>query len=157
VGQYGFHFIGRESLEQALADRDQRVVLVPAGSESIRFVGRENPDFRHLDPGFAGQLLDRLQQPLLMTGAWLADDLRAGAHLRHPLGDEQREQRAGETKDRTENQQLTEVEVDPVGRHEPVEAEQAQGDAGYQHDRQVSGQKQQDAHHGCRTLLKLKM
>nr|BFE90248.1 hypothetical protein GCM10020185_07840 [Pseudomonas brassicacearum subsp. brassicacearum] len=47
------------------------------------------------------------------------------------------------------NQQLIEVEINPVGRHEPVEAEEAQGDAGNQHDRQVSGQEQQDAHHGC--------
>ncbi|MCY1440211.1 hypothetical protein D9M71_564760 [compost metagenome] len=92
MGQDGFHFIRREALEQSLADRDQCVVLVPAGGEGVRLVGREDTDFGHLDPGFAGQLLDGLQQPLLVTGAWLGDDLGAGAHLRHPLGDEQREQ-----------------------------------------------------------------
>jgi hypothetical protein len=92
------HFIGREALQQALGHGDQRVVLVPAGGEGVGLVGRENTHFGHLDARLAGQLLDRLQQPLFVTGARLADDLGAGAHLRHPLGDEQREQGAGKPK-----------------------------------------------------------
>ena len=92
-----------------------------------------------------------------MAGTRLGNHLGAGAHLRQPFGEEKREQGPCKTKDRTENQQLIEVQINPVGRHEPVEAEKAQGDAGNQHDRQVSGQEQQDAHHGCRILLMLNM
>lgn len=88
-----------------------------------------------------------------MAGARLADDLGAGGHLRHPLGDEQRDQRAGEAEHGAEDQQLAEIEVNAVGRHEPVEAEQAQGNACNQHHREVGGYKQQNAHHGCYVLL----
>ncbi|MCY1451710.1 hypothetical protein D9M71_685900 [compost metagenome] len=77
-----------------------------------------------------------------MAGARLADDLRAGAHFRHPLGDEQRNQRTGKAEHGAENQQLVELEVNPVCRHEPIEAEQAQGNAGNQHNRKVGGYKQ---------------
>ena len=157
VGQYRFDFIGRKTLEQTLADRDQGIIFVPACGKGIRLIGRENPHFRHFDSRLAGQLLNGLHQPLFMTSTRLSDHLGAGAHLRHPFGDEQREQRPCKTKDRTEHQQLTEVQINPVGRHEPVKAEQAQGDAGNQHDRQVSGQKQQNAHHGCKNLLVLKV
>ncbi len=154
VRQDGFHLIRRKALEQALADRNQCIVLVPARSERVGFVRRENTDFRHLDARVAGQLFDGLQQPLLMASARLADDLSTGAHLRHPLGDEQREQRAREAEHSAEDQQLIEVQINPVGRHEPIEAKKAQGDAGNQHDRKVSGQKQQNAHHGRNVLLR---
>ncbi len=156
VCQYGLHLIRREPLEQALADRNQCVVLVPAGSERVGFIRRKNTDFRHLDARIAGQLFNSLQQPLLMASTWLGDDLSTGAHFRHPLGDEQREQRTGETEHSAEDQQLIEVQINPVGRHEPIEAKKAQGDAGNQHDRKVSGQKQQNAHHGRNVLLRYK-
>ncbi len=153
VGQHGAHFIGREALQQALGHGYQRVVAVPAGGEGVGLVGREDTHFGHLDAGLARQLFDRLQQPLLVAGARLADDLGAGGHLRHPLGDEQRNQGAGEAEHGAEHQQAAEVEVNPVGGHEPVETEQAQGNACNQHHREVGGYKQQNAHHGCYVLL----
>ncbi len=92
VGQYRLHFVVGKAFQHTLAHRNERVVLVPAGGKGVGFIGREDPDLRHLDSGLAGQLLNGLQQPLFMPGAWLGDDLGAGAHLCHPLGDEQREQ-----------------------------------------------------------------
>ncbi len=148
VGEDGFHLIGRETFEQALADRDQRVVLVPAGGEGVGLVGGEDADLRHLDAGFAGQLFDGLQQPLFVTGARLADDFGTGAHLRHPLGDEQRDQRTGETEHGAEDQQAAVILAG-----EAVHPEQFQGDAGNHQDCQVGGQEQQDAHHGVKLLL----
>nr|GFC99977.1 hypothetical protein [Tanacetum cinerariifolium] len=38
VGQHGFHFIRGKAFQQALADRDQRVVLVPARGEGVGLV-----------------------------------------------------------------------------------------------------------------------
>ncbi|MNO99236.1 hypothetical protein D3C76_910020 [compost metagenome] len=143
VGQHGFHFFRREALQQALADRYQCVVLVPAGGEGVGFVGGEDADLGHLDPGFAGELFDGLQQPLFMTGARLADDFGAGAHLRHPLGDEQRDQRAGEAEHGAEDQQAAVILAG-----EAVHSEQFEGDAGDHQNCQVGGQEQQDAHHG---------
>jgi len=141
-GQDRLHFIRREALQQSLADGDQSIVAIPAGGEGVGFVSGEDADFRHLDAGIARQLLDGLQQPLLVAGARLADDFGAGAHLRHPLGDEQRHQRAGETEDRAENQQaavvLAGIAIDP---------EQLEGDAGDDQYRKVGGQEQENAHH----------
>ncbi|MNC46685.1 hypothetical protein D3C75_957120 [compost metagenome] len=142
VGQHRLDLIRREALEQALADGDQCVVLVPAGGEGVGLVGGEDADLGHLDPGVARQLLDGLQQPLFVAGARLADDFGAGAHLRHPLGDEQRNQRAGETEHGAEHQQAAVVLTG-----EAVDSEQLEGDAGnYQHG-QVGGQEQQNTHH----------
>ena len=77
-----------------------------------------------------------------MARARLADDLGTGAHFRHPFGDEQRNQRASETKHGAESQQaaivLTGVAVDP---------EQLEGDAGNHQYSQVGGQEQENAHH----------
>ena len=53
---------------------------------------------------------------------------------------------------RAEDQQLPKVQVDPVGGHDPIEAKQAQGEAGDQYHRKVGGHEQQDAHHGCNIL-----
>lgn len=140
--QHRAHFIRGETFEQALADGYQCVVAIPSGGEGVGLVGREDTDLGHLDAGFARQLLDGLQQPLLMAGARLADDLRACAHLRHPLGDEQRNQRSRKAEHRTKDQQaaivLAGVAIDP---------EQLQGDAGDDQDRKVGGQKQENAHH----------
>ncbi|MCY1300232.1 hypothetical protein D9M70_497930 [compost metagenome] len=148
VGQHGFHFIGGEALQQALAHGHQCIVAVPAGGEGVGLVGGEDADFRHLDAGFAGQLLDGLQQPLLVAGAGLGDDLGTGAHLRHPLGDEQRNQGAGEAEHGTENQQAAVVLAG-----ETVYAQQFQGDAGNHQDCKVRGQEQQNAHHDWNGLL----
>ena len=86
VGQYRFYFVGRKTLQQALADCDQCIVFIPARGKGVSLVCRENPHFRHLDPGFAGQLFNGLHQPLFMTSTRLCNHLGAGAHLRHPFG-----------------------------------------------------------------------
>jgi len=141
-GKHRFHLIRREALEQPLADRHQCVVAVPAGGKGVGLVGRENADFGHLDAGVARQLLDCLQQPLLVTGTRLADDLRTRTHLRHPFGYEKRNERAREAENRTEDQQaavvLAGIAIDP---------EQLQGDAGDDQYRKVGGQEQENAHH----------
>ncbi|MNP27484.1 hypothetical protein D3C76_1203970 [compost metagenome] len=148
VGQHGLHFFRREAFQQALADGHQGVVPVPAGGEGVGLVGGEDAHFRHLDAGFAGEFFHGLQQPLFMAGARLADDFGAGAHLRHPLGDEQRDQRPGEAEYGTEDQEAAVVLAG-----EPVHAEQFQGDAGDHQNCQVGGQEQQNAHHGVKLLL----
>ena len=48
-------------------------------------------------------------QPLLGFIGGLLDDLHAHGHLGHPLGDQQRNERAAETEDRREDQQAVVV------------------------------------------------
>src|SRR6266581_4820948 len=70
---------------------------------------------------------------------------RAGRPFRHGLGNQQREDRAGEADDQRESEQH--LEVESVFRQEPVYSERAQDDREPHHHREVGRDKEEDAFH----------
>ncbi len=62
----------------------------------------------------------------------------------------QRNERAAETEDRAEDQQL--LEVEPIGRQETIRTEQAGNDEQHQHHGDIGHQKQRDSLHGSKAL-----
>jgi hypothetical protein len=84
----------------------------------------KHADLRHADARFAGQLGDRVDEPLLVAVARLLDDVGAGAALGHPLGQEQGHHCAAHAEQAAEDQQCLQVEVDAVGGEDALEAEQ---------------------------------
>ena len=147
VGQHGAGFLGTEALQQSLGYRHQSSVLVPAGGEGVGLLGGKDTHFRHLDTRFPGQLIDGGQQPALGFVAGLLDHLHLGGPFRHRLGNEQGNERAGEAKDSTENQQIGQIQPGATLCQVGIHPQQAQSNAGDHDHRQVSEQEKRNAHH----------
>ncbi len=67
VAQHGFYLVGAHVVQQAGADRHQRVVAAHAGGKGVWFRGIEDADLRHADARLPGLALDGVKQPLLGT------------------------------------------------------------------------------------------
>ncbi len=146
VAQNRFHFFFVHALQQTGGDGYQSVVFIPASGKGVGFASAENTDFRHANTGFFRQFLNRAQQPLLTGVLWLLNDLDAHGFLGHPLGNQQGNDGSHHAEYQTESQQIAQVKS--LGTHVAANAEYRQGDTGHQNDGQVSGQEQNDAHHG---------
>ena len=139
MAQHGLNLIFIHALQQAGRHRDQRIVAVPAGGKSVGRCRAENTHFRHTNTGFIRQFFYRAQQPLFAGIMRAVDDLHVHGFLRHPLGQEQRHQRAGHTEHQTEHHQVGHIQLAALSVI-TAHAQQRQRNTGHQHHRQVSGQ-----------------
>ena len=80
--QYRFDFLLGHGLQQAGADRDQRIVLVPAGGKGVGSGLMENADIRLTDARLARLSMYRLDQPAFGGVGGLLDQL----HIHRPNG-----------------------------------------------------------------------
>ncbi|MCE2825535.1 MAG: hypothetical protein LW626_00405, partial [Verrucomicrobium sp.] len=93
-----------------------------------------------------GLLLHRLEQPAFGLVARLPDQLDGVGADGHPLGDEQREEAAGEADDQGHHHQAR--VADAVGADPPVEPKGPDHDGDDQEDREVRQGEERDAFHG---------
>ena len=144
VAEHRFDLLLAHRLQQAGGDGDERRVLERAGREGVR-LALVDRDLRHADAGLLRKPAHRLDEPVLGRALRAVDDLRLRRPLGHLLGDEERDDRAGEADDGRKGEQRAQVET--LLRHRLVEAEEPQDDRQDRQHGDVGEQKQHDAHH----------
>ena len=134
--------------KQARAHGDQRRVAARAGGEGVGRLGFEDGDLGHPDARGLRLVGDGLHQPGFRLVRGLADHVRPGRALGHPLRQQQRDEAAAHAEDRGVDQQGAMIEAHPLVVENAIHAEQPQHDAQNQQNRDVGRQEEEDALHG---------
>jgi hypothetical protein len=123
--------------EQARADGDESVVLGRTRGERVHFRRVVDGHFRHGDARLLRLAPHGFQQPRLVRVARLVDHLRAGGPLRHPLRDQQRNERAAEAEHGGHHQQRPVVRQELAVFEDPCPLEYREHDVQDEQDRKV--------------------